>query len=116
MNDLRGNFVESQAYFTHITYFTYAHRAMNDVENLYAFGSDAVDDQMGVENDIAVHTTFCRKVATFGVIGVVCVEPFNEVRDEIKIFFCLQISEHTNTILKYFHQMLFVIGGRNYLF
>lgn len=71
---------------------------------------------MCVKNDVTVHAAFGGKMATFGMTGVVNVEPFYKMRYGKEIFLGLHNTEFFDTPSQDFNQMFFVIVGSNYFF
>ena len=43
---------------------------MNDVQHLNALLANTVNNQVGIQNDVPVHTGFRSQVTAFGVIGI----------------------------------------------
>ena len=77
-------------------YFPYladAHRAMNDVENFNVFGSNAVDNQMGVEYYVAIHAASGGNVATRRIRQIKYWKRFNLIYYFPVVTFCLQVAE-----------------------
>ena len=65
-----SHFSESQSYFAHSANFANARCAMYNINHFNAFGSNAINNQMSVEDDVAVHAAFGRKVTAFGMIRI----------------------------------------------
>ena len=64
---MREEFKELQAYFTHTAYLADARRTMYNVQHFDTRDGDAVDNQMSVEDDVAVHAAFGRNVAAWWI-------------------------------------------------
>ena len=76
----------SQPYFAHSANFTDTRCTMDNVQNLDASVGNTINNQVGVEDDVAVHAAFGGNMPTFGIIGVETVKPFDMMRNCIVIF------------------------------
>ena len=68
---------KSNLHASHAPYPAHAHGAMHDVQNLDTCCGNAVNDQMRVENDVAVLAAFGGDMAAGRVVGV---KDFSQVR------------------------------------
>jgi hypothetical protein len=89
---------------------------MDYVKHLNPRIRDAVNNQMRIEDNVAIHAAFGGKVAAFGINGIFGAKSFDTLRNFIEIPGGLFISEYLKTVFKHFNQVQFVIPGRNYLF
>ena len=72
---------------------------MNDVEYFNSFGSNAVDNQVGIKDDVAVHAAFGSNMSAFGINGIEDGKRFNCFFYLMVITLSLKVTKSTQTII-----------------
>ena len=88
-----------QTNFTNTPNFADTRSSMDNIQDFNALIGNSIDNQMGIEDDVAVHATFGWNVAAFGICRIESGKSFNRIFYFPIVTFSLKVTKLIDAIV-----------------